>query len=206
MTENGPHQGTQGTIVMIVPFFLFFFLFYDYLLGFYRKTAHDQAHDDRERSPPRYTGHNHYDRPSFSFFFFFFSITYSIFTGKPPTIGLAMMWKRPHKGTPGTIIMIVPFFFYFFIFLNTDFFFLFTGELPVIGLAMAGIGPHRGTPGTIHNDRALNFFFFPNTYCLFTVKPPMAGLAMTRNRPHKGTPGTIIMIVPFFLHFFYFIF
>ena len=68
-TGNGPHQGTQGTIIMIVPFFLFFF---------------------------------------------FFSITYSIFTGKPPTIGLAMMWKRPHKGTPGTIIMIVPFFFYFF--------------------------------------------------------------------------------------------
>ena len=72
----------------------------------------------------------------------------------------------------------------------------------MIGLAMAGIGPHRGTPGTIHNDRALNLFFFPNTYCLFTVKPPMAGLAMTRNRPHKGTSGTIIMIVPFFLHFF----
>ena len=80
MTENSPHQGMQGTIVMIVPFFLFFFLFFNYLLGFYRKTAYDQAHNnDRERSPPRYAGHDHYDRALLSFFKIFFFLNTDFF-------------------------------------------------------------------------------------------------------------------------------
>ena len=112
MTENGPHKGTQGTIIMIVPFFLFFSVF-RILTRFLQENMHDQGHDDREWTPQRYARHNHNDCALLSLFFFCFSITYLIFTGKLPTIRLAMTWNHLHKGMPGAIIMIVPFFLYF---------------------------------------------------------------------------------------------
>ena len=54
------------------PNFFVFFTFFNYLPPFFRKSAHDRAHDDRERSPPRYAGHDRNDRALLSFFFLFF--------------------------------------------------------------------------------------------------------------------------------------
>ena len=68
---NSPHKGMLGTIAMIVPLFLSFFCFFDYLLSVYRKTAHNQAMDDRERSPQRYAGHDHNNCALYLFFFSF---------------------------------------------------------------------------------------------------------------------------------------
>ena len=73
---NSPHKGMLGTIAMIVPLFLSFFCFFDYLLSVYRKTAHNQAMDDRERSPQRYAGH---DRNDHALYLFFFLIEYLLF-------------------------------------------------------------------------------------------------------------------------------
>ena len=101
MMWNSPH-----------PFFLSFFVFFNYLLSVYRKTAHNWAMDDREWSPQRYARHDRNDHALYHFFFLL--NTYCLFTGKLPTFRLMMTWNHPHKGTLGTIITIVPFFLSFF--------------------------------------------------------------------------------------------
>ena len=99
----------------------------------------------------------------FFFFFFFFFSDYLVFTGKPPTIRLTMTGNRPHKGTPGMIIAIVPYIFFFF--LNT--YCLLTGKLPTFGLMMTWNCPHKGMPGTIITIVPFFLFFFLNTYSFY---------------------------------------
>ena len=116
---------------------------------------------------------------------------------------LMMTWNHPHKGMPGMIITIMPFFLSFFWILT-----LFTGRLPMFRLAMTWNCPHQGMPGTIVMIMPFFFifFFFSSTYCFFTGKLPMFGLTMTWNHPHQGMPGTIVTICALFSFFEFLLF
>ena len=140
--KKAPLEGMLGTIIVnraLISLCFVFMITY----CFYRKTAHNWARDNMEQSPQRYAGHNCYNHALISFFFcfFFFPTTYLVFTGKPPTIRLAMTGNHPHKGMPGTIIVIVPYIFFFF----SNTYCLLTGKLSMFGLMMTWNHPHKGT-------------------------------------------------------------
>ena len=150
-------EGTTGTIIVdhaLISLFFFFFCFHNYLLFFYRKTAHDWAQGDMEQSPQRYARHNCYNHALLSFFFCFLT-TYLVFTGKPPTIGLMMTGNRPHKSTPGNIVMMVPYIFFSFFFFEYLFFIYLQENCP------QRYARHN------RNDHALFSFLFLNTYSFY---------------------------------------
>ena len=142
MTWNCPHQGMPGTIVMIMPFFLFFF-FFKYLLFFTGKLPRSGSESQWCGTIPT-KACQAWSLPSCPYFFFLFSNSYCFFTGKQPLIRLVMMWNCPHQGMPGMIIMIVPFFFLYFIlfyFEHWPFSFLLEENYPRLGLRWQGNVP-----------------------------------------------------------------
>ena len=72
--KKAPLEGTSGTIDNDRALISLFFSFFNYLWLFFRKSAHDWAHDDREQSPPRYAGHDRNDCALLSFFFSVFQL------------------------------------------------------------------------------------------------------------------------------------
>ena len=131
------------------------------------------------------------------FFFFCFHDYLLFFTGKLPMFRLMVMWNCPHKGTPGTIIMIVPFFLSFFWILT-----LFTGRLPTFELTMMWNHPHQGMLGMIIMIMPFFFilFFFLWVLTVFLQgNCPHSGLQWCGTVPTKVHWAQLLRYMPFFL-------
>ena len=159
MMWNSPHKGMPGTIATIMPLFLSFFVFFfsNYLLSFYRKTAHNQARDDWEPSPQRYARHDHSNRALYLFFFEYLLLINrkTAHVWAHDDVELSPQRYARHDCSNRAL--------YLFFILNT--YCLLTGKLPTFGLTMTWNCPHKGTLGTIITIVPFFLFFFE--YLLF---------------------------------------
>ena len=131
-TWNSPHKGMLGTIA-----------------SFYRKTTHDQAHNDREPSPQRYTRHN---RNNHALYLFFFKYLLFIYRKAAHVQAHNEVEQSPQRYTG---LNRNDHALFSFLFLNT---YSFYRRLPMFGLTITWNCPHQGMPFFL-------FFFFK--YLLF---------------------------------------
>ena len=116
-----------------------------------------------EQSPQRYAGHNCYNCALLSFFFCFFNYLLSVY--RKTAHNRAMDDRNsPHKGTLGTIVMIMPYIFFFFLFKYL--LFIYRKTVHVQAHDDVEPSPQRYARHD-HNDCALFSFLYLNTHSFY---------------------------------------